>query len=185
MHNSFFINYNLRKERGKMILVGVVSDNKSFKTVKNNIRSQEINLIQINNNSIDNIKNIKFEIIVINKEIEKLKDKIKIIELICSKSKYLIINTDINSELFYFEGKNKPNIITFGLNHKATVTLSSITECSLLICLQKNIKDKNNKLIEIGEKQIKISKENKIKTYEIFIIFIISIIIDETIILKT
>ena len=41
-----------------MILVGVVSDNKSFKTVKNNIRSQEINLIQINNNSIDNIKNI-------------------------------------------------------------------------------------------------------------------------------
>ena len=50
-----------------MILVGVVSDNKSFKTVKNNIRSQEINLIQINNNSIDNIKNIKFEIIVINR----------------------------------------------------------------------------------------------------------------------
>ena len=31
-----------------MILVGVVSDNKSFKTVKNNIRSQEIKLIQIN-----------------------------------------------------------------------------------------------------------------------------------------
>ena len=166
-----------------MILVGVVSDNKSFQRVKDNISSQNIKLIQINNKSIDNIKNIRFEIIVINKEIEKLKGKIKVIESICSKSKYLIINTDINSELMCFEGKNKPNIITFGLNHRATVTVSSITENSVLVCLQRNIKDKNNRLIEIGEKQIKINKENKIKTYDIFIVYLISIINNEIIIL--
>ena len=94
------------------------------------------------------------------------------------------MNTDLNKEL-NFSQKCKEKIITFGLNHKATVTISSITESSILVYLQRNVKDKKDKLIEVGEKQVKINKDNKIKVYEILIIYIISIINNELIILKT
>ena len=167
-----------------MTFVGIISDNKSFQVLKENIDTQDYNLIQINNKSIDNIKNIKFEIIIINKELKSFEEKKLIIDTLCMNSKYIVINTDLNKE-FNFGQKCKDKIITFGLNHKATVTVSSITESSILVYLQRNIKDKNDKLIEVGEKQVKINKDNKIKVYEILIIYIISMLNNEPIILKT
>ena len=167
-----------------MTFVGIISDNKSFQVLKENIGTQDINLIQINNKSIDNIKNIKFEIIIINKELKGFEEKKLIIDTLCMNSKYIVINTDLNKE-FNFGQKCKEKIITFGLNHKATVTISSITESSILVYLQRNIKDKNENLIEVGEKQVKINKDNKIKVYQILLIYTISIINNELIILKT
>ena len=158
-----------------MTFVGIISDNKSFQVLKENIGTHNLNLIQINNKSIDNIKNIKFEIIIINKELKSLKEKNFLIETLCNNSKYVIINTDLNKD-FGFEKKCRDKIITFGLNHKANVTISSITENNILVCLQKNIKDRNNNVIELGEKQIKIDKDNIIKTYEVLIIYILSTI---------
>ena len=166
-----------------MTFVGIISDNKSFQILKENLGTQDINFIKINNKSIDNIKNIKFEIIIINKELKGFEEKKLIIDTLCMNSKYIVINTDLNKE-FNFGQKCKEKIITFGLNHKATVTISSITESSILVYLQRNIKDKNDKLIEVGEKQVKTSKDNKIKVYEILMIYIISMINNEPIILK-
>ena len=167
-----------------MTFVGIISDNKSFQVLNENIDTQDYNLIQINNKSIDNIKNIKFEMIIINKELKSLEEKKLIIDTLCMNSKYILLNTDLNKE-FNFGQKCKEKIITFGLNHKASVTISSITESSILIYLQRNIKDKNDKLIEVGEKQVKINKDNKIKVYEILIIYIFLILNNEPIILKT
>lgn len=167
-----------------MTFVGIFSDNKSFQVLKENIGTQDINLIQINNKSIDNIKNIKFEVIIINKELKSLEEKKLIIDTLCMNSKYILLNTDLNKE-FNFGQKCKEKIITFGLNHKATVTVSSITESSILVYLQRNVKDKNDKLIEVGEKQVKINKDNEIKVYEILIIYIILMLNNEPIILKT
>ena len=167
-----------------MTFVGIISDNKSFQVLKENIGTQDVNLIQINNKSIDNIKNIKFEMIIINKELKSLEEKKLIIDTLCMNSKYILLNTDLNKE-FNFGQKCKEKIITFGLNHRATVTVSSITESNILVYLQRNVKDKNDKLIEVGEKQVKINKDNKIKVYEILIIYIISTINNEPIILKT
>lgn len=166
-----------------MTFVGIISDNKSFQVFKENIDTQDYNLIQINNKSIDNIKNIKFEIIIINKELKSFEEKKLIIDTLCMNSKYIVINTDLNKE-FNFGQKYKDKIITFGLNHKATVTVSSITESNILVYLQRNIKDKNDKLIEVGENQVKINKDNKIKVYEILIIYIILMINNKPIILK-
>lgn len=166
-----------------MTFVGIISDNKSFQVLKENIDTQDYNLIQINNKSIDNIKNIKFEIIIINKELKSFEEKKLIIDTLCMNSKYIVINTDLNKE-FNFGQKYKDKIITFGLNHKATVTVSSITESNILVYLQRNIKDKNDKLIEVGENQVKINKDNKIKVYEILIIYIILMINNKPIILK-
>lgn len=167
-----------------MTFVGIISDNKSFQVLKENIGTQDYNLIQINNKSIDNIKNIKFEMIIINKELKSLEEKKLIIDTLCMNSKFILLNTDLNKE-FNFGQKCKEKIITFGLNHKATVTVSSITESSILVYLQRNVKDKNDKLIEVGEKQVKINKDNKIKVYEILIIYIFLILNNEPIILKT
>ena len=167
-----------------MTFVGIISDNKSFQVLKENIGTQDLNLIQINNKSIDNIKNIKFEMIIINKELKSLEEKKLIIDTLCMNSKYILLNTDLNKE-FNFGQKCKEKIITFGLNHRATVTVSSITESNILVYLQRNVKDKNDKLIEVGEKQVKINKDNKIKVYEILIIYIFLILNNEPIILKT
>lgn len=167
-----------------MTFVGIISDNKSFQVLRENINSKDLNLIQINSNSINNIKNIKFEIIIINKELKSLEDKKYLIENLCAKSKYIIINTDLNKE-FNFDQKCKDKIITFGLNHKSTVTVSSITETSILVCRQRNIKNKKDKIIEVGEKQILVNKNNNIKIYDILIIYIISMINNNSIILET
>lgn len=95
-----------------MTFIGIISDNKSFERIKENVKTQDIEFIHINNRSIDNIKNITFEIIIINKQLKGFKEKINVIERLCLKSKYLIINTDIKVEL-NLEGESKVNIITF------------------------------------------------------------------------
>ena len=167
-----------------MTFVGIISDNKSFQILKENIDTQDYNLIQINNKSIDNIKNIKFQIIIINKELKSFEEKKLIIDTLCVNSKYIVINTDINKN-YKLGQKCDKKTITFGLNHKANVTISSITENNILVFLQKNINDKFNNVKEVGEKQIQICKENRAKIYEVLIIYIISIINNSPIILKT
>lgn len=167
-----------------MTFIGIVSDNKSFDVIREKISLEDIKLIHINNKSIDNVKNITFETIVINKELKSLEEKINILEKLCAKSKYLIVNTDIRLDL-NLDNKNKINIITFGLNQKATVTVSSITDSNMLIDLQRNIKDKYGKTVEVGEKQVEIKEIGNIRTYEILIIYIILTIYNKHIMPKT
>ena len=79
---------------------------------------------------------------------------------------YLIVNTDKNPE---YEQSNK--IITYGLNQKATITISSISDTDILIYLQKNFQNKENDKIEIEERRIKRKEKSKLKTYEILVIY--------------
>ena len=164
-----------------MSFIGIISNNKSFEQLKEKIlqseNSPKLSLIHINLKSIENIKNIKFETIIINNELEKFETKQKVIDQICEFTRYIIINTDMNynSEIL---NKYKEKIITFGLNTKATVTISSITETGILICLQKNIKNIKNDILEVGEKRVKLLKGHQFKTYEILILYIIFSIYD-------
>ena len=91
---------------------------------------------------------------------------------------YLIINTDKNPQYENTESK----IISYGLNQKATVTVSSITDTDILIYLQKNLQKKDDKKIEIEERRIKRKEKSKLKTYEILIIYIIFKLYDKNII---
>lgn len=164
-----------------MTFIGIISEHKTFENIKEHLGSRETNFIHINKNSIENIKNIKFEIIIINSELENLKAKKEILEQICFHAKYLIINTDINLK-FKLSNQSRTNIITYGLNQKATVTVSSITDTNILIYLQRNIKNIEGKIIEVGEKRIKITESCRLKTYEILIIYMISLINSKNII---
>ena len=164
-----------------MTFIGVISDNKSFENIKSYLESKEINLSHINKNSIENIKNIRFETIIINTDLEIFQHEKRIIEQICFNTKYLLINTDINLK-FDLSNQSKTNIITYGLNQKATVTVSSITDTNILIYLQRNIKNIEGKKIEVGEKMVKIKENCKLKTYEILIIYMIYLINKKSII---
>lgn len=167
-----------------MSFIGIVSDSKCFEIIKEKIKENDkqnqFNLIHINSKSIDNIKNIKFEALVINSELKELKDYSSNLEKIYSNAKYLILNTDINKEKFK-QNKNK-EIITYGLNHKSIVTISSISETDILIYLQRNIKNINDSIIEVGENRIKITEKSKCKTYDIMILYIIFTIYNKKII---
>ncbi len=167
-----------------MTFIGIVSDSKFFDNVKDSIKNRKFNLIHITKKSIGNIKNIKLEIIIINDDLKDYEHELKTLEIICSKSKYIIINTDFNL-MFNFSIKNQNIIITYGLNQKSTVTVSSIIENSILIYLQRNIKNINEKTIEVGEELINMDENSKLKIYEILVIYIINIVYDIPIIFKT
>ncbi len=164
-----------------MTFVGIVTDCKSFGHIKKYIQNRGINLIHINKKSISNIKNIKLETVIINCDLQNFKNELKTLEQICLNAKYIVINADINLK-FNLCNKVKNTIVTFGLNQKSTVTVSSITESKILIYLQRNIKNINEKEIEVGEKLINICENCKLKIYEIFILYIIDLIYNNSII---
>lgn len=157
-----------------MTFIGIISDYKSFEKIEEYFLNKklDISLIHINKNSILNIKNIKFETLIIDCNLKDFDREKLVIEHIYKNSKYLVINTDINKlEMLISEPKVKK--ITYGLNRKSDITVSSITDTDILIYRQKNICNIENKTYEIGEQLIKLKEETNFKTYEILIIFII------------
>lgn len=155
-----------------MSFIGVISESKKFDVLKN-MNKSDVTLININKKSIKNIKNVKFETIIICESLEKLEDEIDYIESFCENSKFLIINSDIELKVDILKN-SKLNIISYGLNHKSTVTLSSITDEMMLISVQRSFENLAGKLIDVGEYNVKISKENRTNMYEILVSFIIS-----------
>lgn len=162
-----------------MSFIGIVSDNKSFDNIKSkileNITELKVNILSINLQSINNLKNIKFETIIIDNGLEKLKGYEQTLGQILKNTKYLVINTDINSKIEFAENSNI-EVITYGLNHKATITISSITDENILIYLQRNIKNLKGNILEVEEKNIRIGEKESIKTYEFLILYAILLI---------
>ena len=170
-----------------MTFIGIISDYKSFENIKEILKKNsknDINLIHVGKKSIGNMKNIRFETIIIDSSLNDFKEEILLIENLCLHAKYIAINTDINIKIPDNIKKSKAHVITYGLNQKAIVTISSITENSILIYLQKRLRNVKGKTVDIGEKRIKINEENKLKTYEVLIIYIIFLIESKPIIEK-
>ena len=99
-----------------MFFIGIISEEKNEKYIKEMLKHNinNSNVIFINEKNIDNIKNVKFKIIVLNKELIN-----KNLESILLNAEYLILNSDINVKLV--ENLNL-KVITYGFNSKATVT---------------------------------------------------------------
>lgn len=146
-----------------MSFVGVICDNKNEnyinQTLNKNLKDKTI--IFFKEESIDNLKNIKFETIIIMSNNEKIFSKKEVVKNMISKVKYLIINADEEIDLSMLESVCI-NVITYGFNSKSTVTTSSVKEDSILICLQRSIHDMLGK--EIEPQEIIIKKEEKIAT---------------------
>ena len=144
-----------------MSFIGIITDKKNENDIvsylhdnftKKNIKET---VIIINNKNINSIKNIKFDSLLINK---KLTGKSEVVKKLLSNSNNLIINSDIDTGLNTVENTNS-NVITYGFNPKATVTASSLENDDALICIQRNIKNINNDVLEPQE--IKVQKLDK------------------------
>ncbi len=144
-----------------MAFIGIISDSKSEKIIKmvlDEKLDKSNNIIVINSKSVENLKNIKFETVLIANNNNIIKENKETLNKIINNTKYLIINADIELEL-EFEEAVELNVITFGFNPKATITASSV-EDDILLCIQRNIKDINEKTIEQQEMKIRIFEEN-------------------------
>ena len=157
-----------------MFLVGIVTNQKNELYVKKELSDIicKENIIFINDKNISNMKNIKFEFIVIDTQINNIAEFRKII----SNSKYVILNSDIENNIEVIKDLNLM-IVTYGFNNKSTFTVSSITESNIIICLQRIIFDINKEQIEPNEYKL----ENDITTdiYSIIFVKIIKIIYDK------
>ena len=149
-----------------MIFIGIVTDIKSENYIKkiqnNNSVLKKYHIIFIRENSIDNTKNIKFETIIVNREFE---DKDSLNKLI-AKSEYVIVNEDIGTIIDLLKDI-KSNIITYGFNSKSTITMSSVTDDSIQVSVQRNIISKKS---EVEQQEISLNKEAKSDVYDIMLL---------------
>ena len=158
-----------------MPLIGIIAKKKDIQAIKKEIKNNSIEIIEITKESIQNLKNIKFEEIIFIEDINLEETEYKFMSEIISKSKYLIINVDTGmKKLKNIEIKEPIKLITFGFNSKATITISSVKENKIIICLQRNIKTPSKKIIESKEQEIEISNLRNKKIYNILVTFIIN-----------
>lgn len=163
-----------------MAFIGVVTEPKMELQIRQNLKREfeKINekktIILINKNSIKNLFNVKFEFLIIDKNIfSNNEDLIKII----LNSNRIIINADSDENLEPIKNL-KLNVITYGMNSKATLTLSSVSDRGVLLSLQRAIKNYKKELIEPQE--IKITGKNLSKNlYKEMILAIFLIIFDK------
>lgn len=146
-----------------MAFIGVIAESKNEMQIKKiisknlNSENKEHTVITINSKSIDNIKNIRFETILVI-SLEELSKKYSAINEILKNAKYLVINSDIDENNLEFINNTKVNAITFGFNQKATITASSV-EDNLMLCIQRKIIDVNRNILEPQEIEIKNNNE--------------------------
>ena len=137
-----------------MAFIGIITSNKNEDALKKTLVKtlkkckEKHSLIVINEDNIDNMKNIKFNSIIMNKENNIEEDKKEILNQIIDNAKYLIVNSDIYKTK---KKQNDSNIITYGYNSNATLTMSSVSEDDVLLCIQRNINLEDKEIIEQEE----------------------------------
>ena len=154
-----------------MLFIGLITKKKDVQSIKKDIKEKEIEIIEIKENNIENLKNNKFEEIIFLDDINLKENEYTFMKELIQNSKHLIINTDISINILRKIGIEKPiKIITFGFNSKATITISSVKENKAIIFIQRDIMITEQKRIETQEKEIKL--ENNEKIYNKIVTFI-------------
>ena len=159
-----------------MQLVGIIAKKKDVQAIRKEIKeikTEKIEIIEITKDNIKNLRNIKFEEIIFLENIEFNSDEYKYMKELISKARFLILNGDIKVTILEkIEIQEPIQIITFGFNSKSTITISSVSEDKIIICLQRDIKKANGEILEKQEIEIKLKKDNK-KIYNNLVVFII------------
>lgn len=156
-----------------MPLVGIVAKNKEIQAIRKEIKGNNIEIIEITKESIKNIRNIKFEEVIFLQNINFVEEEYKYMNEIISNSKYLILNGDIEIDILKNINLQKPiKFITFGFNSKSTITISSVNDEKIIVCLQRDIEKPNGEILECQEKQI--ICQNSKNIYYNLVVFIIN-----------
>lgn len=123
-----------------MAIIGIITNS-------NNIIELQNNLIIINERTIQNVRNVKFDVILIHEEIKENK---KIKELI-NNSRYLIINTDFKDNIKLIGEDFKGVVITFGFYSKSSIRIISNENEEIILEIQREIKNLKGEKIECQE----------------------------------
>ena len=146
-----------------MPFIGVLSKESDSNFIKKevikNSKNNKFEIININKKCIENIKNIRFETVIINDDLADFLKISKYLEDILRNAKYLVINSDVVKDLEVLVNSNI-NVITYGLNQKATITMSSIMTEKILICVQNKFRNIFGEFVEEQEVNVEISKNN-------------------------
>jgi len=153
-----------------MPLIGVIAKKKDIKEIKRQLGNM-CEFVEITDKSIKNLRNIKFEGIIIDKDIKCDKEEYKYINDIIKNSNYILKNLDVKIEKL--KEVENGNIITYGFNSKAIISISSVKDDYIIVSIQKEIEKLNKKKIENQEKKIEILNEKNTKIYNKLIVFII------------
>ena len=155
-----------------MPLIGIVAKKKDIQVIKNELKESNVEIIEITKQCVKNFKNITFEEVIFLEDISLNTDEYKYMNEIISKAKYIIFNSDIEMKILKQIEIQKPiKFITFGFNSKSTITISSVKDEKVIVCIQRDIEKINGMLLEIQEKEI-FSKNTK-KIYNNLVVFII------------
>lgn len=155
-----------------MFFIGILTDKNSQNNIKNIMKNKilpESKIIFFNKDNVYNFKNVKFDSIVLNEDVEDESPFIKILE----NSKYILLNSDI-----HYRSENikniQSNVITYGYNSKATVTISSATDENFMFFIQDNICNAN-KIESIQEIKF-VREKNNVNAYDGMIITIMDLL---------
>lgn len=147
-----------------MPFVEIITDAKSQIQLNKVITKKMVNncdVLYIKDKNIENTRNIRLETLILNRNI----DNNEIINKILDNSKNIILNLDLNANL----DKNlKSKVISFGYNSQSDITVSSVEDDQILICIQHTITSIYNRKVEPQE--IKVNVKSDISVYNIMII---------------
>ena len=127
-----------------MSVVGIITNSSNIIELEN-----KLNIIVINEKSIENMKNVKFDIVIIYQETKQNEN----IKQLISTCKYLVINTDIKENLKLLEGieLSETTIITYGFNRKSSITIVSNENDEIILEIQREINNLKGEKIECQE----------------------------------
>lgn len=156
-----------------MPFIEIITDTKSQIELNKMMSGEIVNncdIIFIKEKNIENIKNIKLETLIINKEVKNN----EIMNKIIFNAKNLIYNKDFNENLSIGKTKEEKEeiegrkIITIGYNSKSDITISSVLEDEALICIQNTIVSTYGR--KILPQEVKVDVKSNVNIYNIMII---------------
>ncbi len=155
-----------------MAFIGIITDQKSEsniqKLLSNNKFLEKNNVIFIKEKNINNIRNVHFDTVIINKEFER----INVLNKLLYHAKNISVNVDSNIREEELNIKDS-NLITYGFNSKSSITISSVTDDDVLICVQRNI---YNNFGEIELQEIKLENNRNYSIYDLMVVLVIFLI---------
>ena len=138
-----------------MPFIGIIAEENNENRIRRFLLQKldwpESSILCMKEKSIENIKNIRFETILLARQF-KNKEALK---QILQHTTYLISNVDLKQNWEILKDLEL-TVITYGFNTKASITASSVEEEQVMVCLQRSMKTKQQK--EIEPQEIKMPK---------------------------
>ena len=182
IQEEFFHTFNTLHESGKQIIISSDRPPKDIQLLEDRLKSRfEWGLIaDISNPDYETRlailrKKAQLDNIIIDDEIlsniaTRIDSNIRELEgtlnKLIAKSEYVIVNEDIGTIIDLLKDI-KSNIITYGFNSKSTITMSSVTDDSIQVSVQRNIISKKS---EVEQQEISLNKEAKSDVYDIMLL---------------